>query len=143
VESCIWNDWGLRLVQGAESRTVHCNPLSYTHFSLLAGMPYRLMSEAEHNALRKHTRVHADASAKMAAPLATPADMHAVDPNATSSGAELREQKAANLQLAYGAEAPVDAFNGPQVRLSLLQLNDTFRLQCITMRAQQHSILEN
>ena len=77
------------------------------------------MSEAEHHALRKNTAVHAAESAETAPSVATAAAMHVADPHPLSSGAELRKRKAANLQLAYGAEAPVDAFNGPQVPLRL------------------------
>ena len=99
--------------------TLHVGRNSYKSCAFCrAGSPYRLLSEAEHHAMRNSTSAHAPDSVKAAESLQTPAAMHAADSHAFSSGAELRQQKAANLQLAYGAEAPVDAFNGPQASFS-------------------------
>lgn len=72
--------------------------------------PFRLLSEAEHHVLRCAALPDpfapgTDATARAAA-VADPAS----DPLASASGDTLRT--VANVQLAFGAEAPVDAFGG-------------------------------
>eukprot|EP00892_Ulva_mutabilis_P004418 jgi/Ulvmu1/2348/UM013_0196.1 len=73
-----------------------------------AAPPFRLLAEAEHHVLR--SAALPDPFVSGTAPLADPAmaTNPAADPLPAASGAALRD--VANVQLAYGAEAPVDAF---------------------------------
>lgn len=72
--------------------------------------PFRLLGEAEHHVLRGAALPDPFASPAAATARSTAAGDPAADPLASAPGAALRA--VANVQLAYGAEAPVDAFGG-------------------------------
>ena len=73
-----------------------------------AAPPFRLLAEAEHHALRSASLPDPFAPGTVPVASAAVAATPAADPLAAAAGAALRD--VANVQLAYGAEAPVDAF---------------------------------